>query len=136
MLFKTDYFWTILNMKESRLSCKDVIFSVFNNSKKKQSTLHKNLHSPLNSVLLLMLGNFLLAHFLKMVVLSQEWMLETWYKRLSQFSLCSTLTSAGGITPPKMINNNTFDPKIYCFWLRQQVSSVCSYQRAIYQTDD
>ena len=37
----------ILNMKDGRLSCKDVIFSVLNNNKTKTKHFTKNLHSPL-----------------------------------------------------------------------------------------
>ena len=40
-------FESFLNMKESRLSCKDLIFSVFNNNRTKTKYFTKNLHSAL-----------------------------------------------------------------------------------------
>ena len=46
MIFEN--FESILNMKESRLSCKDVTFSIFNNNKTKTNYFTKNLHSLLN----------------------------------------------------------------------------------------
>ena len=46
MIFKN--FESFLNMKENRLSCKDLIFTVFKNNKAKAKHFTKNLHSPLN----------------------------------------------------------------------------------------
>ena len=47
MIFKN--FESFLNMKENRLSCKDLIFTVFKNNKAKAKHFTKNLHSPLNA---------------------------------------------------------------------------------------
>ena len=46
MIFKN--FESFLNMKENRLSCKDLIFTIFKNNKTKAKHFTKNLHSPLN----------------------------------------------------------------------------------------
>ena len=46
MIFEN--FESILNMKESALSCKDVLVSVFENNETETKYFTKNLHSPLN----------------------------------------------------------------------------------------